>query len=117
MPLTILITDLIFSTKITSTAQSLNIPFTVARTLEKLTATLTASPGGTLIVDLNITAVDPLAAIKLAKALPTPPRIIAFLSHVQTDLAAAAQSAGADLVLPRSAFSAKLPELLNAVTP
>ncbi len=115
MPVTILITDLIFSTKITSTAQSLNIPFTVVRSLEKLTAALTASPGGTLIIDLNITAVDPLAAIKLAKTLPTPPRIIAFLSHIQTDLAAAAQNAGADLVLPRSAFSAKLPEILTSL--
>lgn len=112
MPLTILITDLIFSTKITSTAQSLHIPFAVVRTLEQLAAKLTTAAGGTLIVDLNITAVDPLAAIKAAKALPAPPRIIGFLSHVQAELAAAAQSAGADLVLPRSAFSAQLPELL-----
>ena len=112
MPLTILVTDLIFSTKIISTAKSLNIPFAVVRTLETLTAKLTGSPGGTLIVDLNITAVDPLAAIRAAKALPNPPRIIGFLSHVQVDLAAAAEEAGADLVLARSAFSAKLPELL-----
>jgi hypothetical protein len=112
MPLTLLITDLIFSTKVTSTAKSLNIPFTVVRTLEKLTDTLTASPGGRLIVDLNVTAVDPIAAIKAAKALPTPPHIIAFLSHVQVELAESARTAGADQVLPRSAFSAKLPELL-----
>ena len=112
MPLTILVTDLLFSTKIVSTAKSLNVPFAVARTLAQLTEKLAASPGGTLIVDLNITGVDPLVAIRTAKALPNPPRVIGFLSHVQVDLAAAAQAAGADLVLPRSAFSAKLPKLL-----
>jgi len=76
-------------------------------------AQLSAAPGGTLLVDLNITAVDPLAAIAAAKKLPEPPRIIGFLSHVQTDLAAAARAAGADEVLPRSAFSARLPEILG----
>jgi DNA-binding NarL/FixJ family response regulator len=112
MPLTILVTDLIFSTKIISTAKALNIPFGVARTLDGLVERLSAAPGGTLIIDLAVTAVDPLAAIRTAKAMPNPPRIIGFLSHVEAELAAAAQAAGADLVLPRSAFTARLPALL-----
>ncbi len=112
MPLILLVTDLIFSTKITSTAKSLGIPFTAVRSIEKLGEALALSPGGTLIVDLNITAVDPVAAIQAAKSRPEPPRIIAFLSHVQVELAEAARAAGADQVLPRSAFSARLPELL-----
>ncbi len=70
-----------------------------------------------LIVDLNITAVDPMAAIRLAKGHAAGPRVVGFLSHVQVDLAAAARAAGADQVMARSAFTAQLPELLAPVSP
>jgi len=39
--------------------------------------------------------------------------IIGFLSHVQGDLKLRAQEAGCDMVLPRSAFSQNLPQLLR----
>ena len=112
-PLLILCPDLIFSTKIFSTAKALNLPAQGVRTLEALREKLTTATYSRLIIDLNATGIDPIAAIQLAKSLPTCPPIIAFLSHVQTELAAAAKAAGADQVLPRSAFSAKLPELLQ----
>ncbi len=113
----IICTDLIFSTKITGTAKALNQPFAVARTLEKLQQLLDAqaSTGAThpnLIVDLNAN-LDAVQAIRLAKSHPVLPRIVAFLSHVQADLAAAAKEAGADRVMPRSAFVNELPELLG----
>jgi hypothetical protein len=38
---------------------------------------------------------------------------LGFVSHVRTDLIQAAQQAGADEVLPRSAFTAQLPEILE----
>ena len=39
--------------------------------------------------------------------------VVAFLSHVQTDLAAAARAAGCDVLLARSAFTRDLPHLLE----
>ena len=108
----ILCTDLIFSTKITGTAKSLGKPFTVIRTQEKLQAALDASPAALLIIDLNATGIDPIAAIRTAKSHSTPPRIVAFLSHVQVDLAKEAKAFGADQVLPRSAFTTQLPSIL-----
>jgi hypothetical protein len=39
-------------------------------------------------------------------------QVMGFLSHVQTDLAAAAHEAGCDFVLARSAFAQQLPQLL-----
>jgi len=112
--LLVLCSDLIFITKITSTAKSLHRPYGVARTLDKLTTLLaTAVPHPLLIVDLNITGLDPIGAITAAKSLPNAPHILAFLSHVQTDLAEAAKAAGADRVMPRSAFSAQLPQILS----
>src|SRR5205814_670586 len=106
--------DLIFSTKITGTAKALGQPFAVARTVERLGALLEAAGAeALLIVDLNITGADPLAAIRLAKAHAVPVRVVAFLSHVQVELAATAREAGADEVMARSGFSARLPELLG----
>ena len=73
-----------------------------------------AGPDVLLIVDLNITGADALEAIRLAKARPVPVRVVAFLSHVQVELAATAREAGADEVMARSGFSARLPEILGA---
>ena len=68
-----------------------------------------------VILDLNHrsgSALDTLRRLKTdAKIRATP--VIGFLSHVQTDLAAGAREAGCDLVLARSAFSQRLPELLR----
>ena len=57
---------------------------------------------------------DPLAAVRTAREAAAPPRIVAYLSHVQTELAAAAREAGAEEVMPRSEFTANLPEILTS---
>lgn len=113
------VTDLLFSTKITSTGQALGVTVTVARGVDVLFEKLSAASGdeaGTLvIVDLNASG-DPVGAIRRVKALASPPRVVAFVSHVQADLAAAARDAGADVVMPRSAFSMNLPAILKGAT-
>jgi len=111
------VTDLLFSTKITSTGQSLGAPVKVARGADGLSIALDMAPAGDggstlVIVDLNASG-DPLEAIRRMKARPAPPRVIAYVSHVQADLAAAAREAGADEVMPRSAFSMNLPAILK----
>jgi DNA-binding NarL/FixJ family response regulator len=40
-------------------------------------------------------------------------RVVGFLSHVQRDLAAQAQAAGCDEVLPRSSFTQNLAAILS----
>jgi len=108
------VTDLIFSTKITGTGKALGKPVLVARTLERLREHL-ATGGGqtTVIVDLNVAGIDPMAAIRQAKAAGA--KVVAFLSHVQAELAAGAREAGADEVIARSGFSARLPEILRGL--
>jgi DNA-binding response OmpR family regulator len=111
----ILCTDLIFSTKIAGTGKAIGVACVVARDNEKLRALLdTASPDPLVIVDLNVSGVDPMAAIALARAHPLAPRIVAYVSHVQVDLAMAAREAGADQILARSAFVERLPVMLGA---
>ena len=65
-----------------------------------------------LIVDLNSAGDDAVDAVRAAVSHPSRPRVVAFVSHVDVDLADRARSAGADEVMPRSRFSQTLPQLL-----
>ena len=109
-----IIPDLIFSTKVFSTAKDLGVSIQGARTLEVVAQRLTDPELRLVLIDLGASTLDPLAAIRLIRETPKPPRIICFVSHVETELAAAARAAGADLVLARSQFSSQLPSLLQA---
>lgn len=67
-----------------------------------------------IIFDLNNANAKPLVTIpKLKRELKKGTTIIGFLSHVQGDLKLKALEAGCDMVLPRSAFSQNLPQLLR----
>jgi len=68
-----------------------------------------------IILDLNERSLDPLQLILKLKENPETHRVslIGFVSHVQADLKQAAQNAGCDLVVARSAFSQNLPALLK----
>jgi DNA-binding NarL/FixJ family response regulator len=69
----------------------------------------------TLIVfDLNSATAKPLTLIpKLKTKLKRATSIVGFLSHLQGELKAKAIEAGCDTVMPRSAFSQTLPNLLR----
>lgn len=122
-----LVTDLIFATKIKSTADELGVPLSLVRTAQAL-EDAAGSGLNVAIIDLNAEGLDPVDAIRRCKAksqtlagqtaagpddVPHVPVIIAFASHVQRELIHEAENAGADLVLPRSRFSAELASLLE----
>ena len=68
-----------------------------------------------LIVDLKAERLDPMQAIdflKTAEALKGVP-VIAFVAHVQTETIRRAQAAGCDMVLPHSAFTQMLPDIVT----
>jgi CheY-like chemotaxis protein len=66
-----------------------------------------------MIVDLNCAAIDPLRLIAMLKAETAGVPLVGYLSHVQGELKVAAQQAGCDTVLARSAFSQSLPQILR----
>jgi hypothetical protein len=105
-PTLALVRDLIFSTKISSTAKSLGVPLTLIRDPSKLAD---ASPATRLIVDLNLESALPAAGAWKSR---TNGKVIAFVSHVDTELIRAARAAGFEEVLPRSEFTRLLPDLL-----
>jgi CheY-like chemotaxis protein len=109
------VTDLIFGTKITGTAKALGKPFAVARNLERLRALLEEGPESPLvIVDLNSSGLDTVEAVRVAKGHAKKARVVAFLSHVEVELAQRAREAGADRVMARSGFVDALPGMLSA---
>lgn len=111
--------DLIFATKIRSTADALGVLTRPVRNADMLTARLNRvddgkpnDPVGALMVDLDCGEAG-IALITQSKAHDATVPVIAFGSHVATELLRAARDAGADEVMPRSAFTAQLPALLQ----
>ena len=111
-----LVPDLIFATKIASTARSLGVQVANIRTLDQLTERLSSNHDALVLIDLEAADLDPIHAIELCKQSEHQPRTIAFGSHVRTDLIGAARRAGADEVLARSGFVGRLPSMLQSVS-
>ncbi len=108
------IDDLFFLAKINETARKLNIKVEFVKTDKELFDKLNGDKPALIIFDLNNVNAKPLQTIpKLRKVLKKDTNIIGFVSHVQGDLKLKAQEAGCDAVLPRSAFSSNLPQLLR----
>jgi DNA-binding NarL/FixJ family response regulator len=108
------IDDLVFESKVRASAEALGVPLVVARSPAAAEAELAKGGATVLVVDLEAMSGDPLRVIRAARALPAPPRVHAYGSHVQVDLARAAQEAGADDVMPRSRFVTQLAAILSA---
>jgi DNA-binding NarL/FixJ family response regulator len=105
-----LMDDLFFQMKVAETAKHLGVEFKVATTAEALDGLL-ESPTKLLIVDLNARSA-PVATIERLRATQKDLSIVAFLSHVQTELAAQARAAGCSEVMPRSAFTQNLASII-----
>ena len=112
------IDDLFFQAKIQETARKLGVKVEFVKNDKDILARLTESAENerpTLVVfDLNNANAKPLILIpKLKAKLKRATSIVGFLSHLQGDLKAKAVEAGCDTVMPRSAFSQGLPNLLR----
>jgi CheY-like chemotaxis protein len=121
-----LIDDLFFLAKVHETAKLTGVTLETAATGEQLLKAAAGSPAALILVDLNarqgaLDAVERLCAANGAANGPArlpdgqgnPRRVIAFLSHVQTDLAERARAAGCAEVMPRSKFTQNLAEILR----
>ena len=109
-----LIDDLFFLAKVRETAKQTGVALETASTGEEFVKSAAGSPAALLLVDLNARQGVLLAVERLCAANGgNPRRVIAFLSHVQTELAARAIAAGCSEVMPRSKFTQNLAEILR----
>ncbi len=108
------IDDLFFTVKIMDAVKRAGLELEIVMEEAAVLDRAAASP--TLILfDLNIRSLDAVNLIRTLKADPATRHVslLGFVSHVQVDRKAAAQAAGADVVLARSVFSTTLPSILN----
>jgi DNA-binding NarL/FixJ family response regulator len=103
--------DLFFQMKVAETAKQLGVELKVAASSDALQGLL-QPPTRLVIVDLNARN-QPIQAIERLRGTQPELPVIAFLSHVQRDLAVQAHNAGCREVMPRSAFTQRLAEILS----
>jgi len=106
--------DLFFTVKINEAAKRAGLGITFVKSELDALEQAKLQPA-LIIVDINFQGVDPLNLIRKLKADDATRRInlIGYLSHVQGELKLQAQEAGCDMVMPRSAFSQNLPQILK----
>ncbi len=97
--------DLMFTSKVAATARAQGLSLVAVRSAEQLVERVRASPPAGVIIDLHNPDLDlPGLMAGLRAACPTMPQVVAYGSHVNTELLRAAREAGCDEVLPRSQF-------------
>ena len=108
----VVVQDLFFLTRIQATAAQAGIAIENCA-LDALIARCVSEAPDRVVLDLHV-AGDPLERARELKGDPATRGIpiVAFYSHVETELRRQALDAGIDHVLPRSAFTARLAEWL-----
>jgi hypothetical protein len=105
--------DLIFTSKVTGTARALGISVMTAGNSALASSMIEQWNPKVVFIDLAAgDLVRPEALIAYRQAAPESV-FVAFGSHVDRDALAAASTAGCDRVMPRSKFSAELPDLMR----
>ncbi|MBS1803761.1 MAG: response regulator [Acidobacteria bacterium] len=110
------IEDLFFQAKIQETAKKLGVKVEFVKGEKETISRITdsAEPPTLLVFDLNNLNAKPMTLIpKFKTKFKKATSIIGFLNHLQGDLKLKAIEAGCDTVMPRSAFSQSLPNLLR----
>ena len=107
-----LVDDLFFQAKIMEAARQAGIELLICGAPDALIAELQKNLPRLVIVDLNARE-DPIGAIERLQAGSNHVPVVAFLSHVQTELAARARTAGCRTVMPRCQFTRDLATILK----
>ena len=109
------IDDLLFSIKISTAAKGLGADVYFERAAHMVLPRIREKRPSLVIFDLNSNRLEPMQRIAEMKADAElrDVRTLGYVSHVDSATIAAARAAGIDDVLARSAFSARLAEILT----
>ena len=109
--------DLFFATKIAAVAKAAGVELALVP-LAQAASRCAELPPALVLLDLHAPG-EPAALVRALKADPALRAIpvVGFYSHVDGELRREALAAGADEVLPRSAFVTRLPALLSGAPP
>ncbi len=107
----VLLDNLFFQARLMEAAKRLGISVKVVATTADFQAEARENPDALLVVDLDARA-RPIEAIEQLRAAGSRQRVIAFLSHIEVELAERARAAGCREVLSRFEFTQNLPAIL-----
>jgi len=110
----IVMSDLLFRSKIDEVARRLGLELRVAKSPEQLDRQLAAGEPAISIVDLEESALDSFAAIARIRAASPSTPVLGFAGHGNVDAIRRAREGGTT-VLARSGFTVQLPSLLGQV--
>jgi PleD family two-component response regulator len=108
------LSDLFFSVKLTDAAKRAGLALEFVKEPESVLEKAKTRPQ-LIVMDLNFDSANPLELIGKLKASADTKgiSIIGYLSHIQGELKQAAQEAGCDMVMARSAFSQNLTQIFK----
>jgi len=106
--------DLFFASKIRGAGEQAGVGVTFVKSIADAIRKARENASDLIIADMNAQCCD---AIELARSVKADDALSAiallgFFSHVQTELQQAAKAAGFDRVMPRSAFTKQLSDIL-----
>ena len=108
--------DLLFTSKIKTTAAQLGLPVTFVRSADAALSEMRKTAPSLVILDLNNNRTRPLDLVSDMKQDPALASVptVGYVSHVMADVIDAARRAGVSQVLARSAFTQQLADILSA---
>jgi len=108
--------DLLFSSKIRTTAKLAGVELSFARTPGEILDQARTLRPALVIFDLNSAKTSPIETVAAMKgdAGLASLRTLGFVSHVHTGIIDAARGAGIDEVMARSAFAGQLADILRS---
>jgi DNA-binding NarL/FixJ family response regulator len=116
-----LVDDIFFQARIAATAKQVGVDFKTFGTADALVKAAVPVDGAAsetlprcelIVIDLNARA-DAIGALNQLRDAGNQTPIVAFLSHVQTELAERARTAGCTEIMPRSKFTQDLAAILG----
>lgn len=110
------VSDMIFATRIRSTAEKAGAECRVVHSKDGLCQALEDCAPKAVLIDMDCDGVSAEESIRIVKAQRPHARVVAFFSHVQSEQRTQALAAGADDVWPRSMFVQRLPGVLSKLS-
>ena len=115
-PVFVVISDLLFRSKIDDAARRAGVPLRIAKTIEQLDRHLVSATPAVVLMDLEMDGLDTPAMLERLRATPAAANVpvIGFAGHTNVEVIHAARAGGVQ-VMARSAFVAQLPALMDRI--
>jgi PleD family two-component response regulator len=105
--------DLFLQSRITELAKSLGANAKLVTTEEDLLRETGLRKPSLVILDLAASDYDPFSCAQKLKTMAFPPKILAILPHVRTDLKLKAEKVMIDYIVPNSGFLKTLKQIIE----